>query len=431
MKKSILKAALLCGTVLALLTGCSGEESVYNDPPGAETISAGMDETEQKAFDTALAEAIHLINSGENTRSSRKLPERNRLRCQPLRARHATRSDGSHPQGDIYAVNFGDNEGFSIISTIPGRPRVYAFSATGEFTFDRTKNNDGINSYIDWLEYESQEESRLPHDSLWVPGITNPPTPPEPWPGQPNLPSINVIASPILPDAVALWNQNHPFNQYTPIFGSSRAFTGCVAVACAQIMAAFKWPESYEGYHYDWDAMRSGQNNDMVASLMIHLGYGRNLDMKYRDPNGNNPGSSADPANIPRTFENFGYKKPSLTDKYNSYEIIASLKESRPVMVGGKNEIGATVGKGHRWVIDGVMQSSKQDLEDNSDPEFPGIVSTYYHCVWGWGSDGPIGWYLFTTHSDKDQSYNFDHDSSESFYRYKELTWITDIYKKP
>ncbi len=426
MKRVFIMTTVALVSCSVLLTGCSSEEMDYSASPETTAMQSPTDEAEQQVFDAALAEAIFLINSVDKTRSQRSVPTRDKLCLQSLRARSGSRSASTdNVQGDIYAVNFGDDEGFSIIGTIRGVPNVYAYSSSGSFTFDPTQNCDGVNTYVEWLEHEMDTYYRWPNDTA-IPDLPNPPKPPVPWPGDPVLPSTTEVVPPILPYKVRIWNQGIPFSKYTPEFGSLNAHTGCTAVACAQVMAAFQWPKSYDGVQYDWEAMRAGDNDDLVAMLMFQLGYPKNLDMTYRDPLGKD-GSEADAANIPRTFKNFGYEKPTLERKYDSEKVIKCLREGHPVLVGGTNELGTHKGIGHAWVIDGLMQYSYNDLGLNPEPGFPGIIKFYHHCVWGWGTEN-MGWFLITPPSTDTGSVGFNpYSTYNSYAEYSAMNWITDI----
>ncbi len=424
MKRKCIKTVLALGTLPVLLTGCSSEDVDHTSIPETTSIQLERDEAEQEVFDSALAQAVFLINSVDKTRAERSVPARNELRLQSLRSMSKSRSSSASGRGDIYAVNFGDDEGFSIIGTVNGVPNVYAYSSTGSFSFDPMENCAGVNSYVEWLETQADLAYRWPNDTA-IPDLPNPPKPPVPWPGNPVLPDTKVIVAPLLPGTVANWGQGNPYNIYTPEFGSLNAYTGCAAVACAMVMATYQWPKSYEGYQYDWEAMIAGTNTDMVAALMVHLGYKKNLDMNYGDPN-KREGSEALASNIPRTFENFGYRKPSLVRKFDGDKVYQALMASHPVIVGGKNEKRPDKA-GHGWVLDGLMFYYYNDLADPSDPESKRMIKTYHHCVWG-GSGYGDGWYNLVPPVDDQGTVLFNpYSSSQSYEQYSAMSCVPDI----
>ena len=51
------------------------------------------------------------------------------------------------------------------------------------------------------------------------------------------------------------WRQDFPYNKYCPLKDGKETATGCVATAVAQLMAIYRYPESYNGYGFSWDAM--------------------------------------------------------------------------------------------------------------------------------------------------------------------------------
>ncbi len=97
------------------------------------------------------------------------------------------------------------------------------------------------------------------------------------------------------------WDQDYPYNYYTPLVGGKRTYAGCVAVAFGQIMKFWQWPKAGRGSHsynwngrvlsanfqvsYRWDLMPISLNYSSpfeqikaVALLLYHLGVAFNMD---------------------------------------------------------------------------------------------------------------------------------------------------------
>ena len=205
-------------------------------------------------------------------------------------------------------------------------------------------------------------------------------------------PQANAVA----PLLTTRWDQGEPYNNYCPTFdtpngGTSRAVTGCVATATAQIMNYYKWPAVGRGSHsytcnvndvtqtvlsadysqsvYRWDLMLDEYNSnsspescDAVAKLMSDVGI--SMDMGY----GSSSGAQETVASRAlKTYFGYGDKYYWLTrDAYNAEEwdqfLYDELTVRRPVMYCGFDNEG-----GHAFVLDGF----------NTDG--------YFHVNWGWG----------------------------------------------
>ena len=189
------------------------------------------------------------------------------------------------------------------------------------------------------------------------------------------------------------WNQNAPFNLYTPAIGGTQTPTGCVATAMAQVMKYWNYPEYGVGTgsitnpstgrtetmslneDFLWNEMLDSYNGaytddqaDAVAFLMKACGY--SVDMSY------NTGVSGSFSVIAAKalIENFQYNRNiryyqrDYIDATQWDEIMYNeISNGRPVLYGAQSTSG-----GHEFVCDGY----------NGDG--------YYHFNWGWGgmSDG-------------------------------------------
>lgn len=179
----------------------------------------------------------------------------------------------------------------------------------------------------------------------------------------------------------AEWDQNVPFNKYTP----SNYVTGCVATAGAIVMKHHGYPAKGTGSHsytwngktltanfehtYDWTSMPAkydGTNDaafDGVARLMADLGVA--VEMQY-----NKDGSGAYIGNLVTALQkHFGYSKLSHlmaiedvgAEAWNA-KLRGEIDANRPILYSASD---ASVG-GHSFIIDGYKDES-------------------FSVNWGWG----------------------------------------------
>lgn len=220
------------------------------------------------------------------------------------------------------------------------------------------------------------------------------------------------------------WDQGAPYNDLCPGSGSSKAYTGCVATAMAQVMNYWKWPVKGTGSRtyqpmdpnsntgaaskrygrqtanfgnttYDWSNMKTKHytsdtqaRKTAISTLMYHCGvatdmmYGNSADggsgtytVNYGDWNwSDSEGECAQNA----LYMFFGYKQATgymrsgyTSGGYKYYDawtddawttmVKAELDKQRPIMYAG-----AGSGGGHSFICDGY---------DNAG---------YFHFNWGW-----------------------------------------------
>ena len=230
------------------------------------------------------------------------------------------------------------------------------------------------------------------------------------------------------------WDQDDPFWNLCPGSGTSKAYTGCVATAMAQVMNYWQWPVKGTGSHtyqpldpnsktgaqskrygeqsanfgettYDWANMKNSYSISYttaeataVATLMYHCGvasemmYGNDAD----EGSGTytvNYGDWDDPTCAENAFVTyFGYKKDGLTsymrdgftyEGHTYYEkwtdaawtamIKAELDKQHPILYGG-----AGSGGGHSFICDGYDDAG------------------YFHFNWGWSGEND-GYYKLSS----------------------------------
>lgn len=284
----------------------------------------------------------------------------------------------SDDNGLLYVVSSGDNAGYVMVAgdDVVINP-VLGYSTAGEFDYDAAPDNLKwwIGEYARMIEYAAEHGMAVAE-----------------------TPKFDTSLDPLIKTH---WNQDYPFNDLCPMLDSeTRAYTGCVATAMAQVMKYHEWPEQGTGSHtytdpycgqtlsanfgettYRWDLMPNDYDGTWtaeqikaVATLMAHCGVA--VDMQYMPD-----GSGAYSGDVPGALVNyFGYAKDIIhrdRDYYTQNEWIemmkAELDASRPVYYHGQS-----TGGGHAFVIDGYN------------------VDGYFHVNWGWGGQSDEYYQLAT-----------------------------------
>lgn len=190
------------------------------------------------------------------------------------------------------------------------------------------------------------------------------------------------------------WDQTAPYNDLCPELPNdnnvkTRAYTGCVATAAAQIMNYHQWPKGpgkgyredffepsatydFASMNIDWEALKttpkvfaasSQAARTAVANLMLACGVA--FDMQYKSKS---EGSGAWSYCAPDAFYNYlGYAPTVAYRERNGYNddqwkgmLYAELAAGRPVLYAGKSE-----SSGHAFVCDGYEEGK-------------------FHFNWGW-----------------------------------------------
>ena len=320
--------------------------------------------SEQQAYEAAL----QFLYSGQ---SAQKAPARDN---QSLKMSYTAKTGSDN---DLYVFN-RDGGGFVIVSADARTVKpVLGYSDNGRFEAANMppQLQDILAQYQQEINYA--RENFAPSELLLQNDSTE----------------RKVIVEPLVKTQ---WNQLEPYNGLCPMDSDSRAATGCVATAMAQIMNYWRWPERGIGSHrdtrtdslyvdfsksvYDWDNMAVTYTADTpqikidaVQKLIYDCGV--SVDMKY-----SKEGSGTMSVNcIKSLICNYNYSPQAhylITGYYDKTEwdsIMASeLDAFRPILYNGFASYG-----GHSFICDGY------DSEN------------YFHFNLGWGGSGD-GFYLTT-----------------------------------
>lgn len=285
---------------------------------------------------------------------------------------------------------FNTANGFVIVSGDDVAEPVLAYS--GESVFDPANLSPSISWWMD--SYKNDITYAITH-KIPAPAATE-----EKWS---NLkatvaPVAKATGIPVISPLVkTTWNQSPYYNYSCPFdnAANSRALTGCVATAMAQVMKYWSYPATGTGSHsytpysnpqygvqyanfagasYQWDNMTNAISAISMAAIdtiMYHAGVSVNMDYGV-DASGAFVISSASPIQncAEYALKSYFKYKTSLQGisrgNYSNSEWLKTMKmelnASRPVLYTGFGNSG-----GHCWVVDGY------DVND------------FLHTNWGWG----------------------------------------------
>lgn len=306
---------------------------------------------------------------------------------------------------DYYVFNNGKDNGFIIVSGDDKAAPVLGYSDSG--SFDANDIPDGLRYWLECYAEQMQHLRSHPESAYVAPRSHS-----------------NVMITPLL---TCKWNQNSPYNDKCPTYGTAQthAVTGCVATATAQVMYYHKWPQQgsseftyvcnvngegeqtlsadFGSTTYDWDNMLdyyapnsySETEGNAVATLMSHEGIASH--MQYGSTSSTPTFAAMEALRL-----YFGYN--SGMKKYNRIcktaaqwdsLLMNELLNARPIIYSGFSPNGG----GHCFVLDGINAEG------------------YYHFNWGWGGKSD-GYFLITALSPTDQgigSFEGGYNASQEF----------------
>lgn len=290
----------------------------------------------------------------------------------------------NHKGNDVFYAFDMNTGGFVIISADDAYSPIIGYSYKGHYPKPEEKNynfNSFMKSYAEMIDYAilNKVSATETDQQLWEYYL-----------------DINFTyttysnregdVSPLL---TALWNQNYPYNFYSPEDEDGpgdHAYAGCVATAMSMVMYYYRYPIQGEGSHsyyhnkygtlsanfgeteYKYEEMNDNIQNYnpfQIALLQHHCAIA--MEMNFAPD-----GSSAYSSWAPNCLQNyFGYNDAiyreksdySLTAWYNM--IKEHLYENKIIYYQGSSEDG-----GHAFILDGFQE--KYD----------------YHFNFGWSGSG-------------------------------------------
>ena len=323
----------------------------------------------------------------------------------------------------FYVYENADGEGWVIVAANDAVSPILAYSETGHFRTDNQPTNVRA-----WMGKYNKFIQKIEVDGVVAGEETT-----EQWNELRKGVRKAKAAAVVGPLVKTTWDQDSPYWNLCPGTGNSKAYTGCVATAMAQVMKYWEWPVQGTGSHsyqpldpnsetgakskrystqsanfgnttYDWANMKNSYTGSYssteataVATLMFHCGVATEMMYGNADDDGSgtytvNYGDEEDHACAQNAlWMNFGYKKSTLTgymrdgftyqgvkyyDSWTDSKWTAMIKEEldkqHPIMYGG-----AGSGGGHSFVCDGYDSNGK------------------FHFNWGWSGSND-GYYALS-----------------------------------
>lgn len=276
----------------------------------------------------------------------------------------------------VYVFENNSDEGFIVVSADDIAAPVLGYSDTGKL--DPANIPSNVSWWLDQYKGEIAAAIEAGYDVAYSPA-----------------PKSRASRAAIAPLCTTRWDQDAPYNNKCPLVRNSRAMTGCVATAMAQVLKYHNWPEKGKGkYQYnqssatpstisfdyanttfDWKNMldtyttsASTAQINAVATLMYACGV--SVEMSY----GAQESGAVSAMVTPALIDYFNYDCGLHSENRISYSstvwedmVYNELSQNGPVYYAGQGNDG-----GHAFVCDGY----------NGDG--------YYHFNWGWSglSDG-------------------------------------------
>lgn len=397
MKKSVLSVSFAILSSIAL-SSCNNEEDIINVPvdesPTVSTTRISMDEA--RADLESLLDDLDRANSrGLETHSRRRIKS---SYSRPI-ATPGSRSEETD-SAVIYVFNFEDEEGYAIMSGDTTLPSLISLTESGSLEEGDVIDDPGVAKFLEGMEgYHNDQKQNLAQAVVIETTIGA-----SSYDVYGEWENIVYHQNGVCP---VKWGQEEPYNKYCPLKDGEQTVTGCVATAIAQLMAIYKYPQSYHGYTFSWEDMTyskygafcSLKGQDDIARLMQQLGLKDNLDVDYGVKE-----SGADPDHIVRTLRSFGYSKPGVLEEYSTNKVIEDLKNGYGVLIGGKSKkkitkvLGITVcvtyEGGHRWLAHGLLERRRTVAHYSGNVCLSRSYESQWYplCNWGWGWGG--GYYF-------------------------------------
>jgi len=377
MKKPIFFTFYLLG-YLFLLSSCSKEFDY------TETKSLNLNQNFYVSIDEAQSQLNSIISAMKDEPQTRALRENDEL---TIASRYTysystTRSDENEGT-NLHVFNFSDNNGYAIMSADKRVTPLLALTSKGHLDIENI-DNTGLKIYVERLEDYILNEIGEPVDTI-----------------SDVIPYYWELSDPVLSYTTmkygycqVQWGQDAPYNAYCP----DLRLVGCVPLAVGQLLSIYKYPQTYNGYSYNWTNMNKYHNINhpyapalpQICNILRELGKPSLLNANY----GTN-GTSAYASDIPQTLVNLGFANGGTYSNYNGSTVLQELQKGYPLIASGARlENGEYIG--HAFLIHGLLKTTTRRTDYD---EYGNIINVfdrirwYVLCNWGWGGTDD-GFYL-------------------------------------
>ena len=295
----------------------------------------------------------------------------------------------------LCVINFGNDEGFAIISTQDNQ--ILAVTESGDLsvedlTMEYTNDDFENNPKAVISNYVANYMSSLPTIPVGPIGPTIPP-------GGPVVPDDSIdmgyaVRGPwitetqIDPLVQMKLHQGEPYNKYCLNSDGETIFAGCAAIAVIQIMSVNKYPNTIGNLPANWNnIINQYQTNSLVEDTLARLirTIGGECDIQYlSDSTGT---SIIKVKNCLSLYPRYTNLRIITTPQYE--DIYPMLQNEMPLYFRGITTKPNNSGRvGHAWVIDGCIYQVQSLKLYNGNNELIGEICEtrdYVHCNWGWG----------------------------------------------
>ena len=372
--KKLLKTMLVF-IMVAVAVSCSDEEATVT-PVKEDNIKTDTKISIEQARQDLLGLLADI--DSERSRSYGKLP---RTIKEAHSFKFGDNESRSEETPNYYVFNFDNNQGYAIMSGDERMPSLIALTDSGSFNENDSFDNPGLDIFY----------AKLDTGKIVI-------TPIEPggdgcinWGDSTYLHYMD-WENTVYKDngyCSVKWGQDFPYNTYTFTNDGKYAKTGCVATAVAQLMAVYKFPETYSGYNFLWDEMIwspyadmcTARSRDMIAYLMQLLGAPYNLSTTYGVTESNAP-----LVNVNRTLTHFGYSNGGTIGTYSTNNIESEISTGNPVLVYGNDKENDS--NGHLWLVHGFLVRKRivetRDLKTKKTISTTTEIHKYVLCNWGY-----------------------------------------------
>jgi len=372
----------------------SCEKESFNTNSESKKNNRQVSSVQAKVFSTIVANNLFSTEDGAKLKSARANEDRATDDIQYIISENKDTL--------MYSVNFGNDNGYILLSGDKGSFPIIAFVDSGSINLNtidlnspmaswlaekKTQISQSIKEPIDTTNTNYQLWNSIDNDSCEI-GIEFVKTIP-----QSNLKSAGTRRNSTNKATVYpftgsqyKWGQGTGYNFNAPITG---ALVGCPAVAVG-LLCVHHWYPNQFGYMYMPSSLPSNYNQQNAISLMF-----REIGNQIPNYSWGINGSGAAPNDILTGIKRLGYADAAYMN-YNFETAYTNLSRGNPVLLGAfQNQYYQG---GHIWFCDGYYEMSWKVTKTT---KFLGIkvktetwyeYADYIYMNWGWNGTAD-GWY--------------------------------------
>jgi hypothetical protein len=421
----MMKNLLILVTLAIAIASCTDQNGPESPTPKEQSINFASHRSVQDAIDIAK-----MLRKTENARSWSLITEKDvTVVCSDKNGR------SSENDTLLYVVNYGNNQGFTIISSPYEAEPIIAMVDEGDFNSEETSSNENFQYILDTSKrYVSASVSKL--DTTLNKFTQYIPVPDPDTIYYPTVKTKRVSVE---------WNQTWPENMYFNGY-----YAGCIPVAIAQACSYFECPSSLSltfpekdcsSISFDWSNIKKHSTSEVLhyppssylswhystceATEESHKNIARFIRQIAYDGNAtmDSTGTRVSWSNVPGLLKKYLSTGYSFTYTSNQSKILELLTSTDGVaLICGMNS--NDIKNDHCWLIDGIQTFGYKIrtyyLPTIFESDGSGDISyfdteyhqTLYHMNLGWG--GNCNGYYTSTIFKPENVYEYDNSSYNS-----------------